>query len=82
MDVALDNGVAGIQAQCGGGCTCCTCHCYIEAPWQSLLGAQHPDETEMLAYAWQPSVTSRLACQVMLDRGLHGIRVQVPKRQS
>jgi len=82
MDVALDNGVAGIIAQCGGGCTCCTCHCWIEAPWYSQLPQAHQDEVDMLAYAWGLAANSRLACQVELTPALSGMRVQVPKEQS
>lgn len=82
MDVALDNGVAGIKAQCGGGCTCCTCHCYVSAPWFNELNAQHPDETEMLEYAWGKAENSRLACQVRLSADLDGIQVVVPAQQS
>jgi len=27
MQAALDHGVAGILADCGGSCACATCHC-------------------------------------------------------
>ena len=82
MDVALDNGVAGIKAQCGGGCTCCTCHCWVSEPWLSDLPAPHRDELDMLEYAWGRSERSRLACQVPLDESLSGITVYVPAQQS
>ena len=82
MDVALDNGVAGIVAQCGGGCTCCTCHCWIEPPWQDKLPKPHQDETDMLEYAWHHDAMSRLACQVELTAELSGIRVKIPQQQA
>lgn len=82
MDCALDNGVAGIRAQCGGGCTCCTCHCYIDSPWFEALEAPHPDELDLLPYAFEPAGSSRLSCQVRLTPALSGIVVRIPAEQS
>ena len=82
MDVALDNGVAGIKAQCGGGCTCCTCHCYVDSPWFECANEPHQDELDMLEYAWGRQANSRLACQVNLAPALDGVCVRVPARQS
>jgi 2Fe-2S ferredoxin len=82
MDVAYDNGVAGIQAQCGGGCTCCTCHCWIAAPWLEKLQPPHKDELDILEYAWGRAANSRLACQVALCPELDGLQVEVPEQQS
>ncbi|MEM9623792.1 MAG: 2Fe-2S iron-sulfur cluster-binding protein [Pseudomonadota bacterium] len=82
MDAALDNGVPGIIAQCGGGCTCCTCHCWVQQPWLQQLPEPHQDEVDMLEYAWGLAVGSRLACQVVVTPRLNGIRVCVPAQQS
>ena len=82
LDVALDNVVAGIKGQCGGGCTCCTCHCWIRSPWFERLSAPHQDELDMLEYAWGRSQYSRLACQVVLEPALDGMRIEVPEQQS
>lgn len=82
MDVALDNDVTGIKAQCGGGCTCCTCHCYIGQGWTRALPLPHADEQEMLTYAWGRADNSRLACQVFLDSTLDGIQVRIPAQQA
>lgn len=82
LDVALDNGVAGIKGQCGGGCTCCTCHCWIRSPWFARLATPHQDELDMLEYAWGRGPKSRLACQVPVTAALHGIEVEVPEQQS
>ena len=82
MDVALDNNVPGIVAQCGGGCTCCTCHCWVDEFWLPKLEQPHQDELDMLAYAWGHASNSRLACQVPLYQELSGIVVTVPAQQS
>jgi len=82
MDCALDHGVAGIKAQCGGACTCVTCHCYVEQRWFDKLNAPRPDEVEMLEYAWARRRNSRLACQIVLDASCDGIVVRIPQRQA
>ncbi len=82
MDVALDNGVPGIVAQCGGGCTCCTCHCWIQSPWFERIPGAGQDEIDILAYAWGVADNSRLACQVVLTADLDGLRAWVPAQQS
>lgn len=82
MDAALDHGVPGIRAQCGGGCTCCTCHCYVEPPWRETFGEPHPDETELLTYAWEPGPGSRLACQLRLTALHDGLVIRVPAQQA
>ena len=81
MDGALDHGLPGIVGQCGGGCTCVTCHCYVEAEWISALPAPSADEREMLAFAIDPQPGSRLACQIVMTEELDGIRIRLPCRQ-
>ncbi len=82
MDGALDNGIAGIKAQCGGGCTCATCHCYIREPWFEQLPAPIQDEKDMLEYVWRPEANSRLSCQVKVTDALDGMIVDIPSQQA
>ena len=82
MDCALDNNVPGIKAQCGGGCTCSTCHCYVMAPWDRALAAPTGDEVDMLEFVWQPRAGSRLSCQIVITDDLDGMVVEIPQRQS
>lgn len=82
MDAALDNGVPGIQAQCGGGCTCSTCHVYVEAAWLARLPSPVPDEQDLLAYLPQRTPESRLSCQIELTETLSGLRVHVPPQED
>lgn len=79
MDVALDNGVRGIRAQCGGGCTCSTCHCYVDEKWFVPSGAMHPDEVDILNFTPGRTRTSRLSCQIVLHEQLDGIRIYTLK---
>ena len=39
MHAATDNGVAGILADCGGACSCATCHCYVDDAWLEQDGS-------------------------------------------
>ena len=82
MDCAFDNGVAGIDAQCGGGCTCSTCHCYVDDPWFERLPPPIADEAEMLDYVWGRRHNSRLSCQVFVTRTLDGIVIDIPEQQA
>ena len=78
MDVAVDYGVPGIIGQCGGGCTCCTCHVWVDPQWQERAKSAQGDEQELLSYALGVNQRSRLACQIRLTQELDGLVVEVP----
>ena len=54
MEGARDNGVPGIDADCGGACACSTCHVYVAPEWVDRLPPKDPMEEDMLDFAWQP----------------------------
>lgn len=81
MDGALDHNIPGIIGQCGGGCTCVTCHCYVDAPWLEQLPKPHPDEADLLPFAEGVAADSRLSCQIRMTNALDGITVRLPQRQ-
>jgi len=81
MRAALDNGVAGIEAECGGACSCATCHCYVDDAWQSLLVAPSELEQDMLECVNDPQPSSRLSCQIVITPGLDGLVVTLPASQ-
>ena len=37
MEGARDNGIPGIEADCGGAFACSTCHVYVDAAWIEKL---------------------------------------------
>lgn len=82
MDGALDNAVPGILGQCGGGCTCATCHCYVAEPFADHLPQACGDELELLDYVLERRPRSRLACQIFLSDELDGLVVEVPRAQA
>ena len=78
MDCALDNGVPGIKGQCGGGCTCATCHVHVAAQWLDRLPEADADELELLDYVPGRRSDSRLACRIALTDDLDGLVVVIP----
>ncbi len=82
LDGALDNAVPGILGQCGGGCTCATCHCYVVEPEPGRLPPPHPDELELLEYVLDRRDNSRLACQIRVTGALNRLVVEVPLEQA
>ena len=78
MDCAVDNGVAGIRAQCGGGCTCSTCHGIIASEWFAKVGPAVGDERDILEFVPERQATSRLTCQIVVRDELDGLVVHVP----
>ena len=82
MEGARDNGIPGIEADCGGACACSTCHVYVDAAWVDKLPHKEAMEEDMLDFAWQPdAVRSRLTCQLKVSAALDGLRVQMPAKQ-
>src|SRR5476649_2445359 len=49
MRGAMDAGIEGIEAQCGGACSCATCHCYVRPEWLDKLQPPSDDERLMLS---------------------------------
>lgn len=82
LDVALDNGVAGIVGECGGNCSCATCHVYVDESFLALFPEVDAVEDEMLEGVAMPrEPNSRLSCQLRLRSELSGLVVRIPKRQ-
>ena len=82
MEGARDNGVPGIEADCGGACACSTCHVYVAEDWTDKLPAKEAMEADMLDFAWEPDpVRSRLTCQIKVTDALDGLVVTMPEKQ-
>jgi ferredoxin, 2Fe-2S len=82
MEAAVQNGIAGVIAQCGGACACATCHVYVDAAWILKLEPREEMEEGMLENAWQPLKNSRLSCQIHITADLDGLEVRVPQQQG
>ncbi|MCX7815313.1 MAG: (2Fe-2S)-binding protein [Tepidimonas ignava] len=82
MKAAVDAGIDGIAADCGGSLTCATCHVFIPPEWQAKVGPARGDEDTMLDYtAVERRPNSRLSCQIRLTPDLDGLWVELPERQ-
>lgn len=78
MELARMHGVEGIMADCGGACSCATCHVFVDADWWDKVG--EPDEIEFAMLDMVADVakdTSRLSCQIKLSDALDGLKVTV-----
>ncbi len=83
MEGARRNDIPGIEAICGGACSCSTCHVYVDADWIDRLPAVEPHEEIVLDYAWNPdSRRSRLTCQLEVTEDLDGLIVRIPAEQA
>jgi 2Fe-2S ferredoxin len=83
MSAAMQAGLEGIEAQCGGNMSCATCHCYVQGPWLERLPPPSVDEQLMLQnVAAEQRSNSRLSCQLIMQPELDGLTVQFPERQS
>lgn len=78
MEAAVRHNVPGIDAECGGSCSCGTCHIYIEGEWAVRLKPKSSDEDATLDCAAGVRHHSRLACQIMVSAALDGMVVHLP----
>ena len=81
MEVIRDWGL-NIKAECGGACSCATCHVYVDEPWFSQLPPPSDDEEDLLYSTLDKKPNSRLSCQILLNDDLDGMRVTLAKSAS
>jgi 2Fe-2S ferredoxin len=81
MQGAVENAVPGIDADCGGACSCATCHVYISTKWAGTLGEMTDTEKSMLEFANDATPESRLSCQIKVTELLNGLIVRMPASQ-
>lgn len=81
MQAAVDHGVPGIDADCGGSCACGTCHVIIDEAWRAKLPEPAEDEVAMIEMNPEPQPGSRLSCQLSVTEDLNGLVVRLPEFQ-
>ena len=77
MEAAVNAGIEGIEAECGGGCACGTCHTYVDESQLALVGEANPMEQSMLDLSGNAQSNSRLSCQLVVSEELEGLRLTV-----
>ncbi len=82
METAMAHEVPGIDADCGGGCSCATCHVYVDGEWIEKVGGRAEGmEEDMLGLNEDRQETSRLCCQIEVKEELDGLVVRIPEFQ-
>ena len=82
MEGAIQNNIPGIDADCGGGMACATCHVYVKEEWFNKLPKAEDGEQDMIDMAFEPKKNSRLSCQLIVSDELDGIVVTTPSKQT
>ena len=82
MEGAIQNNIPGIDADCGGGMACATCHVYVKEEWLNKLKKMENGEQDMIDMAYEPKKNSRLGCQLIVSDELDGLEVTTPLKQS
>ncbi|KAM0803340.1 electron transfer protein, partial [Usnea florida] len=68
-----------MEGACGGSCACSTCHVIVESDdMYEKMDEPDDDENDMLDLAFGLTETSRLGCQVKMNKTLDGLRVRLP----
>lgn len=78
MKSALNAGIDGIVAECGGACACATCQVVVPPEWQAVLPMPGPMEQSMLD---EEEGDRRLSCQIAVTAEMDGLVVRVPSSQ-
>lgn len=81
MEAATGDMVRGIIGECGGACSCATCHVYVDDAWFNRLPPPDGTETAMLDGAIEPGPLSRLSCQIKVTDDLDGLVMRIPSGQ-
>ncbi len=82
MEAAIKNNIPGIEAECGGACSCSTCHVYVDEAWKAVTGEPGPMEEDMLDFAFDVRSDSRLSCQIKVTDAMDGLVIKTPERQA
>ena len=81
MEGAVQNNIPGIDADCGGGMACATCHVYVKDEWFDKINKMNEGEEDMLDQAYEKKKNSRLSCQITVSDELDGLVVNLPSKQ-
>ena len=81
MEGAVQNNLPGIDADCGGGMACATCHVYVKEDWFNKLNKIEDAEQDTIDMAFEPKKNSRLSCQIIVTEELDGLVVTTPSKQ-
>lgn len=81
MEVMRDWGL-NIKAECGGACSCATCHVWVDQDWYGKLQPASDDEEDLIYSTLDQKPTSRLSCQILLSEELDGLQLTLTPSAS
>tara|TARA_Y100001938_G_scaffold132449_1_gene190737 strand:+ start:147 stop:497 length:351 start_codon:yes stop_codon:yes gene_type:complete len=79
--------IRGIEGDCGGSCSCATCHVHVPKEWQEVTGLASDTTAELSLLEYEEhfadddktnDMISRLSCQISLKKKHNGLVVYVP----
>lgn len=73
MQVAKSNAIPEIDADCGGVCSCASCHVYVDPAWIEKFPPMSKIENTLLSMLAERQATSRLSCQLKLTEEMDGL---------
>jgi 2Fe-2S ferredoxin len=79
MDLAVNNDVPGLDADCGGACACATCHIILDLELFSSLKGADEEENDLLDFIDNKTDLSRLSCQIDVVPFMEGVIIKIPK---
>lgn len=77
MELATENNVKGIDGDCGGVCSCATCHVHVAPEYFDKTGEASEIEKDMLELDDNVTELSRLGCQIEVREELDGMVLHV-----
>ena len=81
MRTAVNHGIAGIVAECGGCLSCGTCHAYVGKEWLGRLTPPSSTEELLIECVLHVRPNSRLTCQIAVTEELDGLLIEIPEAQ-
>lgn len=79
MELAVKHNIKGIDGDCGGVCSCATCHVHVLPEYVTQTGEASELESDMLEFDDLTTEYSRLSCQIEVTDALDGIVLHVAK---
>ena len=79
LDIAHQHDI-DLEGACEGSLACSTCHLVIGKEWYDRLPAPSEEEEDMLDFASGLTRTSRLGCQIIMEKALDGMEIALPAK--
>ncbi len=77
LEVAHNNQIE-LEGACAQSLACSTCHVVLEEAIYDALEPAVEEEEDLLDLAYGLTLTSRLGCQVKVNRSMEGMTVKLP----